>query len=58
MMAQLISSGRPTLPARLRQSSRGWANRMNINGVAISTPMLSPTHQVHQLNGSCAALIN
>ena len=46
----VTSRGRPTVMRRAAQASRGRPIRVSRIGAPISTPSVSPTHQVHQVN--------
>ena len=46
----VISSGRPTVRRRTAQASRGRPMTVSASGAPISTPSVSPTHQVPQVS--------
>ena len=56
----VASKGRPRVRRRGRQSAAGWPMIVNASGPPMSTPMLSPNHQVNQaavsLDAGSAAL--
>ena len=53
--AVATSSGKPSVRRRASQSARGRPIKVSTIGAAISTPSVSPPHQVHQVKARAAA---